>query len=178
MPESVHDPSSKVISLASRTRAREPASHEHESVAQPRQLEFGFGRERNVVFVATDKIHGATFLRGVLDTRPVTLFDLRFAPHFEFTAVSASAAIGALNKMGVRYIQRGVAFHDFQANILRYNPGQLALDLLSLGYGSSPARGPLMILVQHMSDAEAFRPYLVGLIERTDGAPWTVNFVK
>jgi hypothetical protein len=79
--------------------------------------------------------------------------------------------------MGVRYFQRSVAFHELQANILRYNPAQLAAEILSLAYGTAPARGPLMILVQHKSDAEVFRPYLAGLLERIDGASWTVSFV-
>ena len=127
--------------------------------------------------VATEKIHGATFLRGVLETRPRTLLDLRFAPHFEFTAVPASSTIRALSQMGVRYVQRSVPFHEQTTAKMHHNPVQVAADLLSFAYGTFPVQGPVMILVQHRSDAEAFGPYLAQAIERKSGGSWTSRFV-
>jgi hypothetical protein len=178
MSTSDHGPSSNVISFASRTQVADSALSVSVRGPEPRQLEFRFNGERQVVFVVTDKLHGATFLRSIRDTHPVILFDLRIAPHLEFTAVSVSAAIVSLNKMGVRYIQRSVAFNELHTNILRFNPNQLALDLLSLAYGASPARGPLMVLVQHTNDAEAFLPYFAGVLQRIDGASWSISFVS
>ncbi len=177
MPQSDHDPGSNIIPLnvPSRLAGSLPASP---LLPPPRQLEFGFGGERKLLFVITDKIHGATFLRSLYDTRPVTLFDLRFAPHFEFTAVSANVVTGTFKSLGIRYIQRSVAFHDLHGNILRYNPGQLAAELMTLAYGPVPARGPVMVLVQHMSDAEALRPYFAHVLERIEGASWIVTFVN
>jgi hypothetical protein len=178
MPESNHDPSSNIITLNLPSRLTLSLPTSPSSAAQPMQLELGFGGVRRITFVITDKIHGATFLRSLHDSRPVTLFDLRFAPHFEFTAVSAKAVDVTLKSLGIHYIQRSVAFHDLHVNILRHDPGQLAAELLTLAYGTTPARGPVMVLVQHMSDAEVFRPYFTHVLERLEGASWTVTFVK
>lgn len=143
----------------------------------PKQLDLRLDDERCLFVVVTEQIHGATFLRSLVDLKPNLLLDLRFAPHFRFTGIPAEVSHRTIERLGVAYILRSMPFHEYLPNILRHEPVKLARDLLLLAYGSNPIAGPLMVLMQHEAEAEAFSPYLVGALESADEAEWAVDFV-
>ena len=178
MTESARNPhKSNVIRLVADAAATLNRSSRR-PIGKPEQLALALDGQRMVVFVATDKIHGATFLRTLSKLRPSLLLDLRFAPHFEFTAVPTNIIKHGIDHTGSPYLLHSLPFHELRSNLLRHEPAELADKLLLTTCGPNPIRGPLMVLVQHRQDAEAFGPYLVGALQRAEGGHWQIEIVE
>ncbi len=77
-------PGAKVLSFVP-VKARTNAA-----VSRPQQLALGLDQPHELLIVVTDQLHGATFLRWLLQVRPKVIVDVRFAPHFNFTAIDAN----------------------------------------------------------------------------------------
>jgi hypothetical protein len=150
--------------------------------SQPRpiteQLRFALEDERKLVILVTERIHGATFLRSVMEFRPRVAVDVRFAPHFEFTAVPSALIKQTLESVVARYVLYTIPFHDFSPNFLRHNPLGIAEDLIARVFEAAAPAGPLLMLVHRQADAEAFAPYLAAALSRVSGGSWKMELVR
>jgi hypothetical protein len=141
------------------------------------QLAFDLDEPRQMLIVSTDKIHGATFLRCLLQSRPKAIVDLRFAPHFNFTAVDSLIVKKQIENLGVRYVHYSIPFHEFGSALLRHDPMKIASNLSIIARESGTPQWPLMILVKEISVANAFSPFMIGALSKDLGGKWTAIVV-
>jgi hypothetical protein len=68
---------------------RPPVEQTNAVAPHAEQLTLEFDKPHQLLIVVTDRLHGATFLRWLLQVRPKVSVDFRLASHFNFTAVDS-----------------------------------------------------------------------------------------
>lgn len=172
MPEVVRDsiPSNVVLMMTGK-----PV--ENRDAPKSDQLQLAFDGERSAVFVVTNAIHGATFLRHLEEFKPRAILDLRLAPHFNFAPLPGSMMIEMIRQLGSKYIASPVPFHKVAENPLRLEARALADELAANVSFTAKNPGPLMLLVQHPGDAQMLAAYVVAALERSEGGRWSAVVV-
>ncbi len=164
-----------VVFLARPERSR---TSEHAPARPPEQLAIEFERPRQLHVVATDRLHGATFLKSLIQVRPTMLLDLRFAPHFKFTAVDGGVVRSQIEAMGIRYAHHSVPFHEFGPSLLRHDPMRIASMLPELARANGSLGGPLMVMMKEVETARALSPFLIGVLVTEFGGSWTLEITS
>jgi hypothetical protein len=164
-------PSAKVVSFVPvQARANAAAS-------RPQQLALGLDQPHELLIVVTDQLHGATFLRRLLQVRPKVIVDVRFAPHFSFTAINADTVKQQIEAVGARYIRYAVPFHEYKSSLLKHDPMSIAIKLSDFVRESGSSQWPIMLLLKERVIANAFSPFLVGALSKYVGGNWMTEIV-
>jgi hypothetical protein len=164
-------PGAKVLSFVPvQARANAAAS-------RPEQLVLGLDQPHELLIVVTDQLHGATFLRRLLQVRPKVIVDVRFAPHFNFTAIDAVTVKQQIEAVGARYIRYAIPFHEYGPSLLRHDPMTIAIKLSEFVRESGSSQWPIMLLLKESVIANAFSPFLVGALSKYVGGNWTTEIV-
>ena len=144
---------------------------------RPEQLALEFEKPHQLLVVVTDRLHGATFLRRLLQVRPKVIVDLRFAPHFSFTGIDALTVRRQIEAVGAHYIQYSVPFHEFGPSLLKHDPMSIAAKLSKLAYDGGRFQWPIMVLLKEDATASAFSPFLIGALSKDPGGKWAAEVV-
>ena len=138
----------------------------------PEQLSIDFEAPRPLLVVASERLHGATFLKYLIEYKPRIVLDLRFAPHFSFTAINGAVARQQIEIVGARYVQDPTPFHEYSPSMLRHDPRKIALKLPHYVKALGILTGPLMVLIKEDAIARTMEPYLVGAVREALGGSW------
>ena len=138
----------------------------------PEQLSIDFNAPYQLLVVASERLHGATFLKYLLECRPRIVLDLRFAPHFSFTAIDGAVARRQIEFVGARYIQDPTPFHEYGPSMLRHDPRGIASKLPRYAKGVGIPVGSLMVLIKEDAIARTMEPYLIGAVREALGGTW------
>ena len=147
------------------------------SVHRPVQLSFEFDGPHQLLIVVTDRLHGATFLRQLHQSKPKVIMDVRFAPHFNFTAIDGITIKRQIEAVGARYIRYTIPFHEFGPSLLRHDPMLIATKLSNCILRSGGSQWPLMVLLKESGVAAAFSPFLVGALSKHLGGNWMAEVI-
>ena len=139
----------------------------------PEQLSIDFEALHKLLIVASERLHGATFLKYLIESRPKILLDLRFAPHFSFTAIDGAVARRQIATVGARYIQEPTPFHEYGPSMLRHDPREIASKLPRYAKAVGIPTGSLMVLIKEDAIARTMEPYLVGAVREALGGKWS-----
>jgi hypothetical protein len=164
-----------VVFLARPERSRMAA---HAPARQPEQLAIEFERPRQLHVVATDRLHGATFLRSLIQVKPVVLLDFRFAPHFKFTAVDGVVVRSQIEAMGIRYAHHSVPFHEFGPSLLKHDPLRIATVLPELARANGSLGGPFMVMMKEVGIAHDMSRFLIGALVNELGGRWSLEITS
>ena len=148
-----------------------------ETLRRPEQLVLELEKPHELYVVVTDRIHGATFIRNLLQIRPKVIVDFRFAPHFNFTAVDSLTVKQQIEAVGARYIRYAVPFHEFGSSLLKHDPMLIATKLSTFARESDNVHWPIMVLLKEGSVANSFSPFFVGALSQDPGGKWTAEVV-
>jgi len=154
--------------MADQTQVARPA---------PTQLALEFDEPHQLLVIVTDRLHGATFLRWLLQVRPKVIVDFRFAPHFNFTAVDSGIVKQQIEAVGARYVQYSIPFHDFGPSLLKHDPMGIATKLSAFVRDTDGSPWPIMALLKENTVAGAFSPFLVGALTKELGGKWKAEMV-
>jgi hypothetical protein len=168
-------PDTNVISLFQEKGSQ--IEHKTKVAPNPVQLALEFDKPRELIIVVTEQLHGATFLRWLHQCKPQVVVDLRFAPHFIFTAVDSRTVRREIDYVGARYILNSIPFHEFGSSLLRHDPMAIATQLSIFARRSGKVQWPIMVLVKELAVASAFSPFLVGAFSKDLGGTWTAEVV-
>ena len=138
----------------------------------PEQLAIDFDAPHRLIVLVAERLHGATFFRCLLESKPKVVLDFRFAPHFSFKAIDAASARRRMDDVGAVYVQEPTPFHDYTPSLLRHDPRSIALRLPDCAIAAGVAVGPLMVLVKEDAVARILAPYLVGALRERIGGSW------
>jgi hypothetical protein len=164
-------PGAKVLSFI-------PVQSRADGVAsRPEQLALRLDEPHKLLVVVTDQLHGATFLRWLLQVRPKVIVDVRFAPHFNFTAVNALTVKQQMDTVGARYIRYAIPFHEYGPSLLRHDPMSIAIKLSEFVRESGSSQWPIMLLLKERVIASAFSPFFTGALSKYIGGNWTTEIV-
>lgn len=140
-----------------------------------RQFEFDFNRERLLIVVVAEGLHGATFLRSLTEARPSEIIDLRDAPHFHFTAIAPELLLRSMHGLKIRYRHIGVS--NFPTSVTSIDSLDLPSTLAPVIANHSFNEGPLCILVSNVDAYRRVEPGLLTALHRIDDGPWTISVV-
>jgi hypothetical protein len=144
----------------------------------PEQLTLEFDKPHQLLVVVTDRMHGATFLRTLLQVKPKIIVDFRFAPHFSFTAVDGQTVKRHIEAIGAHYVQYSIPFHEFGPSLLKHDPMTIASKFSAITREKGSPQWPVMVLLKENAVASAFSPYLLGALLRDSGGKWTAEVVR
>jgi hypothetical protein len=147
------------------------------AASHPQQLVLGLDQPHELLIVVTDQLHGATFLRHLLQARPKIIVDVRFAPHFNFTAIGSVTVKQQIEEIGARYIRYAIPFHEYGPSLLRHDPMSIAIKLSDFVRESGNSQWPIMLLLKESVTANAFAPFLVGALSKYVGGNWMTEIV-
>ena len=166
-------PCANVVTLV---RAQRPNIEQPNAAGRrPEQLALEFDKPHELLVVVTDQLHGATFLRKLLEVRPKVIVDFRFAPHFNFTAVDSLIIKQQIEAVGARYVRYSIPFHE--PSLLKHDPTAIATKLSTFARESVSSQWPVMVLLKVSNVARAFSPFLVGALSKDLGGKWTAEVV-
>jgi hypothetical protein len=146
-------------------------------MSTPAQLTLEFDEPHQLLIVVTDRLHGATFLRCLLQVKPKVIADFRFAPHFNFTAVDGGLVKRQIEAVGARYVHYSIPFHEFGPSLLKHDPMSIATKLSVFARDSGGCPWPVMVLLKENTIAWAFSPFLVGALSKELGGKWKIEIV-
>ena len=106
------------------------------------------------------------------------LLDLRFAPHFKFTAVDGGVVRSQIEAMGIHYAHHSVPFHEFGPSLLRHDPMRIATMLPELARANGSLGGPLMVMMKEVEIARALSPFLIGALVTEFGGSWKLEITS
>ena len=156
---------------------REPARVPRTAAPPPKQLAMEFDGPHQLVVVVTDRLHGATFLRCLLQAKPKMLLDFRFAPHFRFTAIDGTVVKHQIDAVGARYVQCSIPFHEFGPSLLKHDPKGIAFRLPEFARATGSLEGPFMVLIKEAAMAHALSPFLLGALHHNLGGRWALEVI-
>lgn len=132
-----------------------------------------------LVAIATDNIHSSAFTRTITNFNPDIIADLRFAPHFYFTAGDYGSIKNLINQSV--YIRYPIPFHDFRQNYLKADLHNVAKGLISVfkNHIKQPSdMQTVMFLVTEEDSAKKFSPFLAAALTYCLGGIWPLALVS
>lgn len=144
---------------------------------EPVQLSLDFDEPHKLFVIATEHLHGATFIRRLYQSKPKVILDLRFAPHFNFGPIDGRTIKQQIAAVGAQYLLHSVPFHEIKSSLLKHDPALIASRLSDCISETGSAHWPVMVLIKDRGIAIAFSPYLVGALSKHPGGRWMTEMI-
>ncbi len=144
----------------------------------PRQLVLQLEGQYKLTAVVTDRLHGATFVNTLYEVKPQVVIDLRFAPHFNFTAVESRLVRSQLDLVGSRYVQYTIPFHEFGSSLLKHDPNRMAANVAGILRDGCAPETVIMVLLQDQRAAKSFLPFLSAARSNKSGFQWETEVIE